>query len=127
MQNTILQYFFIFGLVFLLGLVIFLLRRNALSLKYTLLWLFSIFIMLVVSIFPGILVFISEAFGFQVASNALFALILGFLLIILLSLTSIVSRQNEKIKTLAQVIAILEKRVREMENDSRETKKDQNK
>ena len=116
MQNTIQQYLFIFGLVFLFGLVILLLRKNALSLKYTLLWLFSIFIMLVVSIFPGVLVFISEIFGFQIASNALFALILGFILIILLSLTSIVSRQNEKIKTLAQVIAILEKKVHELEN-----------
>jgi hypothetical protein len=116
MQNTILQYFFIFGLLFLFGLVIYLLRKNALSLRYTLIWLFSILVMLVVSIFPGILVFISEIFGFQVASNALFALILGFLLIILLSLTSIASRQNEKIKTLAQVIAILEKRVRELED-----------
>jgi hypothetical protein len=116
MQNTVLQFLFIFGLVFLFGLVIFLLRKNALSLRYTLLWLFSIFVMLVVSIFPGILVFISEIFGFQVASNALFALILGFLLIILLSLTSIASRQNDKIKTLAQVIAILEKRVRELED-----------
>jgi len=116
MQNSIQQYLFIFGLVFLFGLVIFLLRKNALSLKYTLLWLFSIFVMLAVSIFPGILTFISEIFGFQVASNALFSLILGFLLIILLSLTSIVSRQNEKIKTLVQVIAILEKRVRELED-----------
>jgi hypothetical protein len=116
MQNTIQQFIFIFGLIFLFGFVVFLLRKNALSLKYTLLWLFSIFVMLVVSIFPGILVFISEIFGFQVASNALFALILGFLLVILLSLTSIVSRQNEKIKTLTHVIAILEKRVRELEN-----------
>jgi hypothetical protein len=115
MQNTVQQYLFIFGLVFLFWLVILLLRKNALSLKYTLLWLFSIFVMLVVSIFPGILAYISKIFGFQVASNALFSLILGFLLIILLSLTSIVSRQNEKIKTLVQTIALLEKRLRELE------------
>jgi hypothetical protein len=34
---------------------------------------------------------------------------------ILLSLTSIVSRQTKKIKTLAQAIALLEKQVREIE------------
>jgi len=115
MQINILQLSFIIGLVFFFGIVIYFLRKNAFSLKYTLLWLISSFLMLLVSIFPGILVFISGKLGFQVASNALFTLILGFFLIILLSLTSIVSKQTEKIKTLVQVIALLEKRVREME------------
>jgi hypothetical protein len=117
MQNNILQYFFIIGVVFFFGIIIFFLRKKALSLKYTLLWLVSAFVMLIVSIFPSILVFISEKLGFQVVSNALFALVLGFVLIILLSLTSIVSKQTEKIKTLVQVIAILEKRVRELEEN----------
>jgi hypothetical protein len=115
MQNTILQYFFIIGVVFFFVIIIFFLRKKALSLKYTLLWLISCFVMLIISIFPGILTFISKIFGFQVASNALFALILGFFLLILLSLTSIVSGQTEKIKTLTQVIALLEKRIRELE------------
>jgi len=115
MQSTILQYISIIGVVFFFGIIIFFLRKDALSLKYTLLWLISGIIMLVVSIFPSILVFISKIFGFQVASNALFTLMLGFFLMILLSLTSIVSRQTDRIKTLAQTIALLEKRVREME------------
>jgi len=115
MQNTTLQYFFIAGVLFFFGIIIFFLRKNALSLRYTLLWLGSGFIMLLVSIFPGIIAFISKILGFQVASNALFVLILGFFLVILLSLTSIVSRQTDKIKTLAQAIALLEKRIREME------------
>jgi hypothetical protein len=115
MQNNILQYIFIVGVVFFFGIIIFFLRKKALSLKYTLLWLISGFAMLLVSIFPDILTFISKILGFQVASNALFTLLLGFFLMILLSLTSIVSWQTEKIKTLAQTIALLEKRMREME------------
>ena len=71
--------------------------------------------MLIVSIFPGILSFISKILGFQVASNALFALILGFTLLILLSLTSIVSKQSQKIKTLIQINALLEKRISDLE------------
>jgi hypothetical protein len=115
MQNTSLHYCFIIGVIVFFGIIIFFLRKNTLSLKYTLLWLISGFVMLLISIFPGILAFISGLLGFQVASNALFVLILGFFLVILLSLTSIVSRQTDKIKTLAQAIALLEKRVREME------------
>jgi len=115
MHINILQLSFIIGLIFFFGIIIYFLRKKALSLKYTLLWLISGFIMLIVSIFPNILAFFSDKLGFQVASNALFALIIGFILMILLSLTSIVSKQNEKIKTLAQTIAILEKRIRELE------------
>jgi type II secretory pathway component PulJ len=40
---------------------------------------------------------------------------LGFVVIILLSLTSIVSKQNERIKTLVQANTLLEKRIRELE------------
>jgi hypothetical protein len=115
MQHNILYFTLIIGIVFFFGIIIFFLKKNALSLKYTLLWLISCFVMLLVSIFPGILVFISEKLRFQVVSNALFTLVLGFVLMILLSLTSIVSKQTEKIKTLTQVIALLEKRVRELE------------
>ena len=114
MGNTTLQVLFIIGVLCFIGLIIFFLRKKALSLKYTLLWLFLSITMLIVSIFPIILT-VSKKLGFQVASNAVFALILGFALIILLSLTSIVSKLTQNIKTLTQTSALLEKRVRELE------------
>ena len=86
-----------------------------LSLKYTLLWLFSAFIMLIVSIFPDILRTVAKLLGFEIASNAVFSLMLGFVIIILLSLTAIASKQTENIKKLAQTIALLEKNIRELE------------
>ena len=115
MRNTVLQYSFIFGIVFFLGIVIFFLRKNALSLRYALLWLFSAFFMLIISIFPNILDSVAKLMGFEVASNAIFSILLGFNIVILLQLTSIVSRQAEKIKTLVQTSALLEKRIRELE------------
>jgi hypothetical protein len=93
------------------------LRKKALSLKYSLLWLLSALAMLVLSIFPSVLFFFADLLGFTLASNALFAILLGFVIVILLSLTSIVSRQNEHIKTLTQANALLEKRVRELEGE----------
>ena len=115
MLNTVLQYSIIIGVVFFFGIIILFLRKKSLSLKYSLLWLLSGCVMLVLSIFPGLLAFVSGMLGFQVASNALFALMLGFVLVIILSLTSIVSIQSEKIKTLIQTSALLEKRIRELE------------
>lgn len=118
-MNFTLQLLFIIGLAALLVLIIFFLRKKMLSLKYTLLWFFSIFIMLIVSVFPNILAFAANILGFKLVSNAVFSLLLGFTIVILLSLTSIASRQTEKIKTLVQTIALLEKRIRELEEKNK--------
>jgi len=116
MERTFLNYFFIGGCILFFGIIIFFLRKNALSLKYALLWLFSDLGMLILSIFPNILAYIAKFLGFVLPSNAVFSLLLAFVIIISLQLTSIVSRQSERIKKLAQANALLEKRVRELEN-----------
>ena len=49
--------------------------------------------------------------------NGLIFLCIGFLIIICIALTSIVTRQNKKIRVLIQEVAIMEKRLREVENE----------
>lgn len=92
------------------------LKKRALSLKYTLLWIFSGFVMGVLIIFPSILEFIIEIIGIELPVNGLFAFGLFAILIILMSITSIVSKQSNRINTLVQEQALLEKRIRELEN-----------
>ena len=48
---------------------------------------------------------------------ALFVVCIGFMLCILMALTSIVSKQNQKITTLIQMVGIYEKRMREVEEN----------
>ena len=115
MKTIVLQLTFIIGIFFFYGLIIFFLKKNALSLKYTLLWIFSGFFMLLVSIFPNSLRYVTNILGFELVSNAIFSFLLGFIIIILLQLTSIVSKQSESLKTLIQTNALLEKRIRELE------------
>jgi len=115
MKNIVLQISFTIGIIFFFVFIIYLLRKNALSLRYTLLWFFSIFVMLILNIFPTVLQVITGILGFQLASNAVFSLLFGFIIVILLSLTSIISKQSERIKTVAQNNALLEKRIRELE------------
>ena len=98
-------------------LLVVMLRQKRLNLRYTLLWLFSGVLMLVLSIFPQLLNGVTRLMGIQLQSNALFAILFFCVLIILVSMTSIISRQNESIKQLVQHIALLEKRIREMEQD----------
>ena len=92
-----------------------LLKKRSLSLKYTLLWIFSGLLLLIVAIFPQLLVWFTDAVGIQLPTNALFAIISFCGIMIAISLTAIVSKQREKIKRLAQAIALLEKRVEELE------------
>lgn len=103
------------GLYFLV--VFQLLKRKSLNLKYTLLWLFSGVIMLVLAIFPQILSWLAALVGVYEPTNALFAFMFFCVIIILMSLTAIVSKLNEKTKRVIQALALLEKRIRDLEEE----------
>ena len=95
--------------------ILYFLKQKALNLKYTLLWLVAGLVMGILVVVPELLVSIIRIFGIQDNMNGLFIFGIGFMIMILLSLTSIVSRQNQKIRTLTQEVAILDQRVRELE------------
>lgn len=95
--------------------ILYFLKQKALNLKYTLLWLVAGLVMGILVVVPELLVAIIHIFGIQDNMNGLFIFAIGFIIMILLSLTSIASRQNRKIRTLTQELAILEKRVRDLE------------
>jgi len=107
------------GLYFII--VFQLLKRKSLNLKYTLLWLFSGVIMLVLAVFPRILGWLSASVGIYAPTNALFAFMFFCVIIILMSLTAIVSKLNEKSKQVIQALALMEKRVRDLEERENKT------
>lgn len=92
-----------------------LLKDKALSLKYSLLWLFSGAVMLIMIAFPHLLNLCAELVGIQSNMNALFIFFIAFILIILMSLTSIATRLNRKLRIVIQETAIMEKRIRDLE------------
>jgi len=107
------------GLYFII--VFQLLNRKSLNLKYTLLWLLSGIIMLVLAVFPQILGWLAALVGIYDPTNALFAFMFFCVIIILMSLTAIVSKLNEKSKQVIQALALMEKRVRDLEEEENET------
>ncbi len=111
------------GLASYFLMIIFFLKKKALNLKYSLLWIISGAIMLILVIFPSILYKSADFLGFASPVNTIFALVLFFMLCNLMSITSIVSKQNSKSKRLTQQYALLEKRVRELEGISNEKEK----
>ena len=100
--------------------ILYFLKQRALNLKYTLLWLLAGAVMGILVIVPELLTAIIHVFGIQDNMNGLFIFCIGFIIMILLSLTSIASRQNRKIRTLTQELAILDKRLREVETSMKE-------
>lgn len=115
-MNEVLRISLILGMLLYFYILLFLIRRRMLLLKYTLLWIFSGLIMLVIVIFPNVIISITRLLGIVDVTNGLFALLLFFILIILISITGIVSNMKEKNRQLIQQCALLEKRVRELEN-----------
>lgn len=94
-----------------------LLKRKRLNLKYTLLWILSGAIMLILALFPRILNLFAVLVGIYEPTNALFAIMFFCIIIILMSLTAIVSKLNEQVKRLAQALALLDKKVHDQEGD----------
>ena len=97
------------------ALMLILLKKKAISLKYTLLWMVAGVVMAVMVVWPETLHLLISFIGIESNMNGLFILAIAFAIVILMSITSIVSKQSEKIKSLTQTIAILEKRIRELE------------
>ena len=101
------------ALVIYFALILIFLKRKAIELKYTLLWLLAGVCMAILVIFPPILPAFLRLLGITGNMNGLFMICIGFLMILSMALTSIVSRQSRKIRELAQSIAIMEREVRE--------------
>lgn len=92
-----------------------LLKRKALMLRYSLLWLLAGIIVGVLIIWPTLMISFATTLGIYNGMNGLIFACIGCIMVLLMSLTSIISKQAEKIKNLTQTIARIEKRLREVE------------
>jgi hypothetical protein len=99
----------------LLLMVLELVRRRRLMERYALLWLLSGIVLLVLSTFRGLLEDAAQLIGVEYPPSALFFIAFAFVLLLLLHFSVAVSRLADQSKVLAQRLAILEKRVRDVE------------
>jgi hypothetical protein len=85
-----------------------LVSAGKLQLKYSLLWMLLSAVLIVCSIFPGIVYFFSDLLGFQAPSNFVYLVSIVGLLGICLSLTVIVSWQARDIRKLIQEVTLMQ-------------------
>ncbi len=90
-----------------LAVILVLLLRRKLREKYAVLWLVIGLATLLLAIFPGMLVWLAQLLGVQVASNLLFAMSLALLIGVTLHLSWELSTSEEEVRRVAEDVAIL--------------------
>lgn len=103
-------------------IILYYLKKRMLELRYTLIWLAAGLCMGIMVFFPSILIDFVHLLGIESNMNGLFILCFAFIIAILMMLTAIVSRFAMKVRTLIQEISMLEKRIRELENQINDEK-----
>ena len=109
----------IFGVLVYLSFIFFLLKKKKLSVQYCIIWLFSGLALLLFALFPYIVLVMGDILRILNPVNFVFMAIIVFILFILLSLSSAVSMLTEKNKRLSQNAALLERRIRELEEQQK--------
>ena len=110
-----LQLYFVLGSAVMLLVVFSLLKKNLLSVKYSLLWLGFAAVMLLFAACPYVVYVLRDILDIVMPVNLVFLLLFCFVLLVLLSISIAISQLAEKTKRLAQANALLEKRVRQLE------------
>lgn len=95
------------GILVVIAVITHFVKREKISVGYSIVWYLSLAVMMLFSIFPEIFGFFSRLIGFEISSNFLFVLLIAFLFAICISLTIIVSEQKEQIRRLIQEISII--------------------
>lgn len=110
-----LKFRLIMATILLIGFVIIInmVRKKSLDLRYALIWLALIAMILVIVIVPGLLGVITHFLGIYDAMNMVFFMGFVFLIIVTFFLTAALSRNSNRIKALTQQVALLEKQVRD--------------
>jgi hypothetical protein len=99
----------------LFGVIFELLRRKRLMERYALLWLFASAVLLALAVWRGLLETIAAAIGIYYAPSALFVIAFGFILVLLLHFSLVISRLADQNKVLAQRLGLLQQRLDELE------------
>ena len=106
--------------IFIFFLVIELIRREKMTFKYAVLWLFISILGILCAVYEKILFKIAELFGFELPSNFIFFLISAIFVVISLMLTVYVCQQNGRLESMAQKIGIIELELKNEEKKSAE-------
>lgn len=112
-MNIKIQIIIAIGILVALGIIVNMIRRKKLELRYALVWLAVGTSILILDCFPELIAWLSEKVGIESPVNMLFFFGFCFALVIIFVLTMAMSRMSIRIKELTQAIALYEKETKE--------------
>ncbi len=89
-------------------------QRRKIEVKFTLIWMGSSVGLIILAVFPNIIENLARVLYIKDPANALFLVIIAFLVVIVFSLSIAISKAYEKIKDLTQEFGILKLKVLKM-------------
>jgi hypothetical protein len=99
------------GLLFFL-IIMYFIRSRKLNPSYTFLWFILAIFLMSIPILQDFYIYISHKFFGFYAENLIYLILIGFLIIYVLFLTSKVSKLNDQVKELISFTAILEENLK---------------
>lgn len=91
--------------------------RKGIEVKYSLWWIFLGIAVIVFACFPQFTAWMAQLFGIGQPINMLFFAGFCFSLVIIFSLSTSVSRLSNRVKRLTQEIALMEQRIRDLQDE----------
>ena len=120
-MTTKIQFIIAVGVFIALAVIVNMIRRKNLELRYALAWLAVGVSVLVLDCFPNLIAWLSKQVGIVSPVNMLFFFGFCFSLIIIFTLTVAISRMSIRIKQLAQELALFAEQKNCLEKDERDS------
>ena len=95
-------------------------KSRKLQLSFSIFWIFIAGVMLLALAFPNFVETLSKWLGFELTSNMVFFVTIFIAFYLIFNLTIKVSNDNSRIRELIQKVSILDKRIEELEERTKE-------
>ena len=119
MMTLKLQIVIAIAILAILAVLVNMIRKRSLELKYALVWMMVLAALLIFDCAP---VLLSNFLGIYAPVNMIFFLGFCFSLLIIFSLTVALSRLSNSVRTLDQMVALNEKRLQDLEQELKKEK-----
>lgn len=116
-MNTVLQLCLLIGSITVLIFVVNNVIKNKINIKYAIVWIIWGVSMVIISAFPSIMYFLASLIGIETPVNAVFLIMMFLLYCLTFYIYFVISRHNEDIISLDYEIAVLKKKIEDLERE----------
>lgn len=110
MNNTLQFIMFVASSLFTFYILL-MVKRTKLQLSYSILWLATGVSFIILSLFPTFLEYVAKILQIETPVNALFLIIIFFLILIIFTLTIVISKLKMQLTSVSQAVGLLQEEV----------------